>query len=148
MANMIRFSPARDFARLQREIDDLFNSFLPAQADGNGTDRNAVWSPRADFVETSDAYVVHYDVPGMNRDDLEINFHDGMLTVSGERAFESKEEEQNLVRVERHHGRFFRSFAIPKQVDPENIQANYENGVLTVRLPKAEESKPRRISVS
>lgn len=147
MANLMRFSPIRDIMRLQHEIDDLFGDFMPARTE-DGDTRNAVWSPRADFAETEDAYLVQFDVPGMKREDIEINFHDGTLTVSGERTFESNQEQKNFVRIERHQGRFFRSFAVPKAIDTDAIQATYENGVLLVRLPKAEESKPRRISVS
>ena len=146
MANLIRFSPSTEFRRLQREIDRIFDGYWPTRE--NGDTEAAVWSPRIDLSETEDAYVVRVDVPGVSKDDLEINFHDGTLSVSGNRKSFEKEEQENYLRVERAFGHFYRSFALPASVISDNISANYEDGVLTVRVPKAEESRPRRIQVS
>ncbi len=146
MNNLIRFTPANDLLRMQREVDQLFNNFLSRPSDSSDTE-NAVWAPRADYTESEDAYVFRFDVPGVPKENIEINYHEGTLSVSGERKSETAEEKQNYVRLERLQGRFFRSFSLPKAVAADRIEASYEHGVLTVRLPKAEESKPRRISV-
>lgn len=148
MANLMRFSPGSDVRNIQREIDRVFDSFFPARNEGEGNGSQAVWAPRVDLSETDDAYHIHLDVPGMTKEDLNINFHDGQLTVSGERKREESDEQHDYVRVERTYGSFYRSFRLPKQVDSEAIEAGYENGVLNLRVPKTAESKPRRIEVS
>ncbi len=145
MTSLIRFSPPTEIRHLQREIDRLFDNFFPVRNTENGD--NLAWSPRVDLSETDDAYVVHADVPGLKKDEIEINFQDGTLSVSGERRFEEKEEGQRFVRVERSYGRFYRAFTLPLTVNPEGITAHFEDGVLTVSVPKAEESKPRRIEI-
>ena len=132
---------------LQREIDRVFDSFF---GNGNGSDEAAAatWTPRVDLAETEDGYLIHLDVPGMSKEDLDINFHENALTVRGERKAEEASEQRNYVRVERAYGSFYRSFTLPKAIKHEGIEANYQDGVLTVRVPKAEESKPRRIEVA
>ena len=147
MANLTR-SSSNDLRSLQREIDRMFDGFFPARRSGSDEETSAVWAPRMDLSETDDAYHIHLDVPGMTKEDLNINFHDGQLAVSGERKREETNEQRDFVRVERSYGSFYRSFRLPKQVDADNIEASYESGVLTVRVPKSQESKPRRIEVS
>ena len=144
MTSLIRFSPTSDMRSLQREIDRMFESFFP-RADGD--QEQAVWTPRVDLAETEDVYLVHLDVPGMKKDELTINYQDGTLSISGERKFEEKEENANFVRVERRFGHFYRSFELPKAVNAEQIDASYHDGVLDIRIPKAEESKPKAIKI-
>ena len=144
MASLIRFSPPTEMRSLQREIDRMFDSFFPT---GAGDQEQAVWTPRVDLAETEDLYLVHLDVPGMKKDELTINYQDGTLTVSGERRFENKDEKANFVRVERRFGHFYRSFELPKAIVSDKIEASYDDGVLNIRIPKAEESKPRSIKI-
>ncbi|MEX0820967.1 MAG: Hsp20/alpha crystallin family protein [Rhodothermales bacterium] len=132
---------------MQREIDRLFDDFVPSRESGNGDRESAVWSPRVDLSESEDAYVVHVDAPGMKKDDFNINWQNDTLTVSGERKWSGEASKENFVRVERSYGHFFRSFRLPKAIDGDQIQASYDAGVLTVTVPKAEESKPRRIEI-
>jgi HSP20 family protein len=140
----------RTLNSLQREIDNLFDTLMP-RAYGQGGDdeesRTAVWAPRTDLAETEDAYRIMLDVPGMTKDDLTINYQDNQLTVSGERTATKRDENENFVRVERSFGHFYRSFTLPKSVDDAEISAEYQDGVLTIHVPKAEEEKPRRIEV-
>ena len=146
MNNLIRFSPTTDMRRLQREIDSLFEGFFPTRDNGeNG--HSAVWTPRMDLSETADAYLVHLDLPGLKKEDLDISFEDGTLRISGERRAETNTEERKFVRIERSHGRFFRAFSLPQTADVEGIEARFEDGVLMIRVPKAEEAKPRRIDI-
>jgi len=147
MASLVRFSPTTELRRMQREIDRLFDDFVPSRSTGNGDVETAVWSPRADISETEDAYVLHVDAPGLRREDFSINWQEGALTVSGERKWEEKTERERVVRMERSFGHFFRSFQLPKSVNGDAITANYNNGVLSIHIPKAEESKPRRIEI-
>lgn len=147
MTNLIRFSPTSDMRRLQREIDTLFDGFFPTRPASENGD-NTVWTPRMDLTETDDAYQIHLDLPGMKKEDLEINFEDGTLSVSGERRAEQSSDNRRWVRVERSYGRFFRSFTLPQAVNVEQIEARFEDGVLNITVPKTEEVKPRRIEIS
>lgn len=146
MTSLVRFSPSNELRRMQREIDRLFEDFNPVRT-GNGESETTSWAPRVDVTETEDSYVVHVDAPGMKKDDFHINWQDGTLAVSGERKWSKETENENLVRMERSFGHFFRSFRMPKDVLSDDINASYADGVLTIRVPKAEESKPRRIEI-
>jgi len=148
MTNLIRFTPSTDMRRLQREIDRMFEDFFPRPAADEGSGEQAVWAPRVDLAETDDAYLVNVDVPGIPKEDITISYQDGQLAISGERKTEETIEGTNLVRCERAFGHFYRSFALPRQIASEKITAAYDNGVLHVRVPKTEESKPRKIKVS
>lgn len=145
MTSMIRFSPSTELRRLQREIDQIFNGMYPGAEEDAETMQ---WTPRVDLSETDDAYLIHMDVPGIKREDLEINYQDGTLTIRGHRQESHEEERGSVVRMERSYGRFFRSFSLPTSIQTENISASYEDGVLKINVPKAEESKPKRIELS
>lgn len=148
MTNLTR-TPSRSLSNLQQEIDRLFDGFFPVRSseEGESTRRSSMWSPRTDLVETPEAYRIELDVPGINADDIHINFQDDRLSVSGERTNEVREENEERVRVERSFGSFFRSFTLPSTVKSDKISAKHDNGVLTITVPKAEESKPRRIAI-
>lgn len=148
MTNLIRFSPSSEMRRLQREIDTIFDNFFPTRYEGENSGETTAWTPRVDLAETDDSYFIHADVPGLNKEDIEINYQDGTLTVRGERTFEETNENRKFVRVERSYGRFYRAFTLPKSVNEGDIQATFEDGVLTIEVPKAEETKPRRIEIS
>lgn len=140
MSNLTRYS--NDLRHLQREMDAAFQDlFRPASSQSD------TWAPRAEIRESDDAYVFTIDVPGLVRDDIAIDFHDGTLTVSGQRAAHAKQEGERVVRTERTYGAFYRAFGLPQPVEADAIEAKYEDGVLRVDVPKAEESKPRRITV-
>ena len=102
---------------------------------------------RSDISERKDAYVVTVEVPGVNADDLDITLEDGLLTIQGERHVSSESSEQQYHRVERRYGSFRRSITLPSQVQADAIEASFENGVLEVVVPKAEEAKPKKITV-
>ena len=133
---------------LQHEIDRVFNRFFPSQSQEEGdSSQQAVWAPRTDLVETDDAYRMHLDVPGVSKDDLKINFKDNQLTISGERKSQKTDDNAEYVRVERSFGHFYRSFTLPRTVNAENISASYEDGVLTIQVPKTEVVKSRQIEI-
>jgi len=147
MTKLVHFSPRADLSRMQRDFDSLFNSFFPSVDSEDGSDEPITWHPRMDLVETPDAFELAIDVPGVQKDDLTINLHDGVLSISGERTARNLKEEDTVVRYERQTGRFYRSFTLSNKIDEKKIEARQENGVLMVRLPKVEESKPRKISI-
>ncbi len=137
-------SGGRDFDALRREMDRLMDNFLPNRNEG---ETNAFWAPRTDLAETDDAFVLTIDLPGINRDEVEITFEDGALKVSGERQINREQENSQFHRIERSYGRFFRAFRFGENADPEHIEANFDDGVLTISVGKREQSKPRRIEI-
>ncbi len=147
MTSLIRFTPRHEMRRMQREFDRLFDNFFPTQT-SNGNGESAVWAPRTDLSETEDAYLINLDLPGLTKEEVEISFHDGTLSISGERQHEETEEDRSVVRVERSYGRFYRAFTLPQTAETENIEATFGDGVLNIRVPKIEEVKPRRIDIN
>lgn len=145
MTQLTRSTPNRTLRSLQREVDSLFDRFFNRTGDNEGT--SAVWSPRTDLVEKDDAFHLRLDVPGMNKDDISINVQNGTLTVSGERTSERTDDGEEYVRVERAFGSFHRTFRLPDSVDENSIEAAYEGGVLTINVPKTEESTRRQIEI-
>jgi len=105
------------------------------------------WTPSVDIQEEAQRYVIHADVPGVDPKDIEISMEDGVLTLSGERETEIREEKEGWKRVERHTGRFLRRFALPEGTDAEGISAKGSNGVLEIIIPKTAKVQPRRIEV-
>lgn len=142
MANLTRYSPLTE---LQREVDRLFNEFLPARPQDGAS---LVWSPAADLWETDDSYLISLDLPGLTKQDVEITFEHGTLQVSGERKMTQEVQERQYHRIERRQGRFFRTFRFDRSVNPDQIEARFRDGVLTLQVPKTEESRPRRIQIS
>lgn len=138
-------SPAVQFSNLRDEISRLFEEpfgLLERQADFfNG------WTPNMDLVENKENIISRVELPGMKKDEIEVWFEEGALHIAGERKFEQKEDESATHRLERFYGRFHRTVSLPKPVNTEQIKATYEEGVLTVTLPKSEEAKPRQIEV-
>ena len=105
------------------------------------------WAPALDISERKDAYLVTVELPGLKPEDLDITMEDGLLTIQGERHFANDSSEQKFHRVERRYGAFRRSITLPAHVTAEGIQASFEDGVLQILVPKAEEAKPKRIQV-
>jgi HSP20 family protein len=125
-----------------REIDRVFDAFF------GQTDQGRRWVPPMDLVEAEDHFVLKADLPGLAEGDVNIEVQDGTLTISGERKAEHEQREKGWYRIERSFGSFNRSLTLPDGVDPGRIEASFNNGVLEVRIPKPEERKPRRISIS
>ena len=147
---LIRFEPFRDFATLHDRIDRLFEGGLERlRADWGGEALEGTsWLPAVDIVETENDIVLRADLPGVDPKEVEIQVQNGMLTLKGERKFESDVKEDDYRRVERLYGSFLRSFALPQTVDPNSVAAEYRNGVLEVKLPKRPEAKPKQIKVA
>ena len=123
--------------------------FLTKAFRGQG-DESALttWAPAVDIYETPNELVVKADLPDVNEKDIDVRVENNLLTIRGERKFEKSVSEDNYLRVERTYGSFSRSFSLPNTVNAEAIRAEYKNGVLTVNLPKREESKPRQVKVN
>ena len=137
--------PFRGASTLQEQINHLFGNGL---AHGTEESNLTPWAPAVDIYETENELVVKADLPDVNPQDLDIRVENNILTIRGERKFESKVNEDNYLRIERAYGSFSRSFSLTNSVKSEAIQAGYHNGVLTLRLPKREEAKPKQIKVN
>jgi HSP20 family protein len=120
---------------------------LHTQQQGSATATATAWAPALDISERKDAYLVTVELPGVDAEDLEITMEDGLLTIQGERHLAHDSSEQQFHRIERRYGAFRRSITLPAQVQAEQIQASFDNGVLQIVVPKAEEAKPKRIQV-
>ena len=144
MNNITRWNPTT--AYLPREpFLRMFDSFFNADVQGEET---RAWMPPVDVQETPDAYLFHAELPGLTKDDINITLENNVLRLSGERKLEKDAKKENYHRVERTYGTFTRSFTLPTQVDADKVQASFENGILTVAVPKAEQAKPRKIAIS
>jgi HSP20 family protein len=145
MTVLTRWDPYRELSSLQNRLSRLFDE----QYSGREESLTAgAFVPPVDIYEDEQSIQLKVEVPGVNEKDLDIKVENNVLTVSGERKFEKEEKEENFRRVERRYGSFSRSFTLPNTLDTENIQANYDHGVLTIRLAKRAEAKPKQIKVS
>lgn len=156
--------PFGEFRRAQQEMDRAFNQVwggrsdyprltAPGEQGGQLTTRpegQATWWPSVDVKETKDKILVHAELPGLRKEDININVDNGMLQISGERKAEKKEENERWHRVERSYGSFYRSFRLPEEAVADKITARCDNGVLTVEVPKTarpERPQAKRITV-
>ena len=147
MMNIVRYNPFRELRGLQDEMNRLFTSVAPFSGDREEMFGGA-WSPRVDIFENKDSLELEAELPGMKREDFELSFENNVLTLSGERKFEKKTDENNYHRVERAYGSFTRSFTLPQTVTAEGAKAEFNNGILHVSLPKREETKARKIEIT
>ena len=144
MANIVRWDPFREMMTLRSTIDRLFDdSFFGSRSEWP----SASWDLALDVIENSDTYVVKASLPGLNPDDLEITYDQNILTIKGEIKQDKEVEETRYHLRERRYGTFTRSLTLPSTVKSEGITAQYDAGILTLNLPKAEEAKPKRIAV-
>ena len=146
MSSMMPWDPFRNITTLQDQMNRLFeDSLRTRRRDGSEL---ATWAPAVDIYETENELIVKADLPDMNESDLDIRVENNILTIGGERKFESKVNQDNYLRVERSYGSFSRSFGLPNSVNTDGIKAEYKNGVLTLELPKRAESKPKQVKIN
>jgi len=145
MATIARLEPFRGLSTLQNQFNRLINESFQNNGEESAL---TTWAPAVDIYETPNELVVKADLPDVNEKDIDVRVENNLLTIRGERKFEKSVSEENYLRVERTYGAFSRSFSLPNTVNAEAIGAEYKNGVLTVTLPKREESKPRQVKVT
>jgi HSP20 family protein len=141
---IVRWEPFRELAALQSEMGRWMNT-LSAPGSGNG--HSSTWLPAVDVWETEKELVLSFDLPGIPESEIAVELDDNTLTVSGERERSDEHSSDRFYRFERRYGQFSRSVSLPNGVKDSDIQAEYKNGVLEVRIPKPEEPKPRRIEI-
>jgi HSP20 family protein len=143
-----RWDPFQDLLSIQDEMNQLFTRAFGRERPGQSEPvQHRLWAPALDISERKDAYVVTVEVPGVKPEELDITLEDGLLTIQGERRFTQESTDQQFHRVERRYGSFRRSITLPSQVQADHIEASFDNGVLEVVVPKAEEAKPKKITV-
>lgn len=135
---IVRWDPFRELMQLQRRL-----SGAVAESD----DSFGTWVPAVDIFEQGDDLVIRAEIPGVNKDDIDINVENGSLTIRGERKRADELDQEHAFRVERAYGSFLRTFSLPRTVDSSRIAASYRDGVLELRLPKSEEAKPKKITI-
>lgn len=143
---MSRWDPFRGLTSLQDQVNRLFED-TAHQGRTNQADL-ATWAPAADIYETENELVAKFDLPDVKESDIDIRVENNTLAIRGERKFEKEVNEDSYLRIERAFGTFTRSFSLPNIVKVDNIRAGLESGVLTIRMPKREEARPKQIKIS
>lgn len=140
--SIVRFDPFRDITSFRDDINRLFARTL-----GEGVGTSQTWTPAVDVFETGEAVILKAELPGLGVDDVDVEVDDNVLTISGERTLTDRVEEGHYYRLERSYGRFSRSLTLPQGIRADEVSATFTDGVLEVRIPKAEEAKPRKVAV-
>jgi len=139
---LTRWDPFQEMLNLRRTVDRLFDNVNP-----DHEWQPTLWSLAVDVVEHKDDFIVKASVPGINPDDLDVSYVDDTLTIKGEIKSENEIKEDQYHLRERRYGSFARSISLSSKIKGDSIEASYQNGVLTLRLPKADEVKPKRIAI-
>jgi HSP20 family protein len=147
MTVLTRWEPFREFATLQDRMNRLFRESY-GQDSREEALTTSTFAPPVDVYEDEHSIALKIEVPGIDEKDIDVRIENNTLTVHGERKFENEEKEENFRRVERSYGSFTRSFTLPTTVDPEHVTADYDKGVLKIKLAKKAEAKPKQIKVN
>ncbi len=143
---IVRWDPFRDLISIQDRMNRLFEQTLARTREEEGI-AASTWMPAVDIYETPDQVVMKAELPGLTREDIEINVRDNTLSLRGQRKFEKDVKEENYLRIERAYGSFQRSFTLPVTIQQDKIKAVFRDGVLELTLPKAEEARPQQIKI-
>jgi HSP20 family protein len=143
---LLNWLPFEQLANVREEMNRLFETPLGDAV--QSPDLFGGWTPAVDLYEDNDHLIVRVELPGMNKESIDISLHEGVLTVAGERKAEELPAGSEAYRSERFYGRFQRTLDLPKPVEADRVSAHYRDGILTITLPKTEEAKPRQIEVN
>ena len=148
--SITRWDPFREFATLQNQMNRLFQDYQPTRPGQTGEEfmTTGTFVPPVDIYEDEHNITLKLEVPGIEQNDIDVRVENSTLTVRGERKFEKDVKEESYHRIERTYGSFSRSFTLPNTVNPEQVNADYVNGVLTITLAKRAEAKPKQIKVN
>lgn len=141
-----RWDPFRDLMTLKDRMDRIFEDTFRTHGEEKEL-MPSTWSPSVDIYEDESNVVLSIELPGIEEKDIDVNVEDSTLTVKGDRNIEKEDKKENYHRIERAYGSFYRSFTIPNYVDVDKIEAEHENGVLKITMPKKPELKPRKVKV-
>ena len=143
--SIVRWDPFADISQLREQVNRLFEQSLTTS--GHEPASMRTWAPTVDIEETKDALIIHAELPGIKPEEISIQVEGDTLTLRGERQIQREEKDKQFVRVERAYGAFQRSFTLGIPIKTDEVNACYNNGVLDITLPKAEEVKPKSIQV-
>ena len=135
---LVRWDPFNELMNLQRRFSNAID-----QSDAT----QGTWAPAVDIFEQGDDLVIRAEIPGVDKENIDIDVENNTLTIRGERKRDQEFKRESAYRMERIYGSFARSFTLPRTVDASRITAGYKNGVLELKLPKAEEAKPKKIEI-
>lgn len=142
------WNPFRELDEVHNRLSRFLSGGTPARGDGNGEDITvAEWAPLVDITEDDKEYLVKAELPEVKKSDVKVRVDDGVLYISGERNFEKEEKGKRYHRIERAYGSFTRRFALPDDVDPQQVHAEFKDGVLNVRVAKSPNARPKSIEV-
>jgi len=148
MMAIVRWDPFRDLMTIQERMNRLFDQTLSKTRTEDEEGLTAsTWSPAVDIYETADSIVLKAELPGLSRENIDIQVRDNTLTLKGERKFEREVKDENYLRIERSYGAFQRGFSLPAVIQQDKIKATFKEGVLEVSMPKAEETKPKQVKI-
>jgi len=149
---IVRWEPFRDLVSLQDRMNRLFDDSFRGVARGGAAEEDwalgGSWAPAVDIFEHEGNIVLKAELPGVDSKDVDVRVENNVLTLRGERKFDTEVDKESYHRVERAYGAFSRSFTLPTVVDTDKIKAEVKDGVLRVTLPKREEAKPKQITIS
>jgi len=150
MTLMTRWQPVREFSSLQDRLNQMNRLFRESYSPESPEEAltTTSFAPPVDIYEDQHTISLKMEVPGIDEKDIDVRIEGNTLTVHGERKFEKDEKEENYRRIERQYGSFTRSFTLPSSVDPTQVSANYDKGVLKINLAKKAEAKPKQIKVN
>lgn len=150
MNGVIRWNPFREMEDISRRMSSLFEGNPRRRSElTNGEENITVpeWAPLVDVIEDDKEYLIKVELPEVQKDDVKVTVENGTLTISGERKTEKEQKGRRFHRLERYYGRFERTFGIPDDAEQDNVNAEFKDGVLRVRLAKSEKSRPKQIEV-
>lgn len=140
---LVRWGPYQELVAMSNRLNRTFNdSYAPRTEDSFG-----VWAPPVDIFERQDHLVIRAEIPGVQKEDMDVRIENGVLTLHGERKQDTEVKEENAHRMERIYGSFARSFSLPTTVDASKVSATYKDGILEVTVPKAEAAKPKMVEI-
>jgi HSP20 family protein len=145
--NITRWDPFRELEDMSNRLNRMFGRFPLARE----ADQDAMvafdWAPSVDISENSEEYVIKAEIPGVNKDDVKVSIEDGVVSIQGERKQENEQKDKKFHRVERSYASFLRTFSLPSNIDDAKVQAQFKDGLLTLRLPKSASAKPKTVEV-
>lgn len=142
---IVKYNPIRDLRTMQEQMNRLLDMAWNREI---GEDlREGIWQPPVDIYEDEHSVIIKAEVPGIDQKEIEVRIEDNTLTLRGERKHNREVKKENYHRVERYYGQFQRSFSLPVSIDQEHVKAVCDKGILTITLPKREDTRPKQINV-
>jgi HSP20 family protein len=144
---LVRWEPLDGLNRFQSRVNELLDEAF-GRARMSPTSAASIWYPPVDILESKDSYLIRAELPGMKKEEVNLVVQEGTLTLSGERKLEEPASGVEYQRVERVTGKFSRSFHLPQTIKQDLIKASFQDGILEIHVPKADEAKPKQIAIS